>query len=67
MVLSYDLGNGLTIERGGEIVEQVARARRCSGRCANRSRAIKWIGSYLRYLGNLRAARQQGRNRRRWP
>ncbi|HUQ11765.1 MAG TPA: AAA family ATPase [Steroidobacteraceae bacterium] len=53
VVLSYDLGNGLTIERGGEIVEkwQGAELRR---QIREPQPAIKWIGSYLRYLGNLR-------------
>src|SRR5688572_32742053 len=54
VVLSYDLGNGLTIERGGEIVEkwQGAELRR---QIREPQPAIKWIGSYLRYLGNLLA------------
>jgi hypothetical protein len=54
VVLSYDLGNGLTIERGGELVEkwQGAELRR---QIREPQPAIKWIGSYLRYLGNLRA------------
>jgi hypothetical protein len=53
VVLSYDLGNGLAIERGGEIVEkwQGAELRR---QIREPQPAIKWIGSYLRYLGNLR-------------
>lgn len=52
VVLSYDLGNGLVIERGGEIVEkwQGAELRR---QLREPQPAIKWIGSYLRYLGNL--------------
>ncbi|HEY5808830.1 MAG TPA: ATP-binding protein [Povalibacter sp.] len=54
VVLSYDLGNGLMIERGGEIVEQ------WSGSDLKRApreplAAIQYIGKYLRYLGNLRA------------
>jgi hypothetical protein len=54
VVLSYDLGNGLVIERGGEIVD------RWQGAALHRQLrepqpAIKWIGAYLRYLGNLRA------------
>jgi len=54
VVLSYDLGDGLTIERGGELVEkwQGAELRR---QIREPQPAIKWIGSYLRYLGNLRA------------
>jgi hypothetical protein len=54
VVLSYDLGNGLTIERGGDIVEQ------WSGSDLKRApreplAAIQYISNYLRYLGNLRA------------
>ncbi len=54
VVLSYDLGNGLTIERGGEIVEK------WSGADLKRApreplAAIQYVSKYLRYLGNLRA------------
>ncbi len=54
IVLAYDLGNGLTIERGGELVEQ------WSGADLKRApreplAAIQYISRYLRYLGNLRA------------
>jgi hypothetical protein len=53
VVLSYDLGNGLLFERGGAVVEKWQGAE-----LRNRMReplpAIQWIGSYLRYLGNLR-------------
>jgi SpoVK/Ycf46/Vps4 family AAA+-type ATPase len=54
VVLTYDLGNGLSIERGGDIVEkwQGAELRR---QVREPQPAFKWIGSYLRYLGNLRA------------
>ena len=54
VVLSYDLGNGLMIERGGELVEK------WSGADLKRApreplEAIQYISKYLRYLGNLRA------------
>ncbi len=53
IVLSYDLGNGLRIERGGEIVEKWGGAN-----LTNLPReplaAIHYITRYLRYLGNLR-------------
>jgi hypothetical protein len=54
IVLSYDMGNGLTIERGGELVEK------WSGADLKRApreplEAIQYISKYLRYLGNLRA------------
>ncbi|MFL6547181.1 MAG: AAA family ATPase, partial [Povalibacter sp.] len=54
VVLSYDLGSGLTIERGGELIEKwggadLARAPR------EPFAAIQYVSKYLRYLGNLRA------------
>jgi hypothetical protein len=54
VVLSYDLGNGLAIERGGDLIEKwggadLARAPR------EPLPAIQYISKYLRYLGNLRA------------
>src|SRR5262245_13492558 len=54
IVLAYDLGNGLTIERGGELIEKWAGAA-----LAQLPReplaAINYVSRYLRYLGNLRA------------
>ncbi len=54
VVISYDLGNGLNIERGGEHVDkwQGADLKRLAREPLP---AIQWIGRYLRYLGNLRA------------
>ena len=54
VVLSYDLGNGLTIERGGEIIEKWGGA---SLQQLPREplQALQYISRYLRYLGNLRA------------
>jgi len=54
VVLSYDLGNGLSIERGGEQVERwggsdLARLPR------EPLPALQHVSRYLRYLGNLRA------------
>jgi hypothetical protein len=54
VVLSFDLGNGLVIERGGDLVEQ------WSGADLKRLpreplAALHYIGRYVRYLGNLRA------------
>jgi SpoVK/Ycf46/Vps4 family AAA+-type ATPase len=54
VVLSYDLGNGLTIERGGELVEKWQGAA-LYRQVREPQPAIKWIGSYLRYLANLRS------------
>jgi hypothetical protein len=54
VVLSYDLGNGLGIERGGELVDkwQGAELKRMAREPLP---AVQWIDRYLRYLGNLRA------------
>jgi hypothetical protein len=54
IVLSYDLGNGLTIERGGELLEKWGGA---SLQQLPREplTALQYISRYLRYLGNLRA------------
>lgn len=54
VVLSYDLGNGLLIERGGEIVEQWGGAN-LKSLPREPLPAIQYISRYLRYLGNLRA------------
>ena len=53
VVLSYDLGNGLVIERGGEIVSKWQGAE-LHRQMREPQPAIKWISSYLRYLANLR-------------
>lgn len=54
VVLSYDLGNGLGLERGGEIVEQWGGAE-LKRLPREPLPAIQYISRYLRYLGNLRA------------
>jgi hypothetical protein len=53
VVLTYDLGSGLGIERGGELVDkwQGADLKKIAREPLP---AIQWIGRYLRYLGNLR-------------
>jgi hypothetical protein len=54
IVLSYDLGNGLAIERGGELVEKWGGAD-LKSLPREPQPAIQYISRYLRYLGNLRA------------
>jgi hypothetical protein len=54
VVLSYDLGSGLNIERGGEIVDRWKGAE-LKQQMREPLQAIQWIDRYLRYLGNLRA------------
>jgi hypothetical protein len=53
VVITYDLGNGLAIERGGEQVEQWQGAE-LRQLAREPLPALQWIGRYLRYLGNLR-------------
>jgi hypothetical protein len=54
VVISYDLGNGIVIERGGDVVEKWQGAA-LARQVREPQPAIKWISSYLRYLGNLRS------------
>lgn len=54
VVLSYDLGNGLLIERGGDHVEKWGGAK-LKTHPREPLEAMHFIGNYLRYLGNLRA------------
>jgi hypothetical protein len=53
VVLSYDLGTGLVIERGGDIVAKWKGAE-LTQQMREPLQAVQWIGRYLRYLGNLR-------------
>jgi len=54
VVLSYDLGNGLGFERGGELVSKWQGAE-LKNQVREPLPAVRWISAYLRYLGNLRA------------
>jgi hypothetical protein len=54
VVLSYDLGSGLTIERGGDFVAKWKGAE-LKQQMREPLQAVQWIDRYLRYLGNLRA------------
>ena len=54
VVLAYDLGNGLTIERGGEFIEKWSGAN-LQQLPREPLPSIHYISRYLRYLGNLRA------------
>ena len=53
VVLSYDMGTGLTIERGGEIVAKWQGAD-LQRQMREPLQAMQWIDKYLRFLGNLR-------------
>jgi hypothetical protein len=54
VVLSYDLGSGLNIERGGDIVARWKGAE-LKQQMREPLQAVQWIDRYLRYLSNLRA------------
>jgi hypothetical protein len=58
VVFSYDLGNGLTIERGGEIIEKWGGAN-LDKLPSDPLASIQYVGRYLKYLGNLRALRRE--------
>jgi hypothetical protein len=66
VVLSYDLGNGLGIERGGDLVDKWQGAE-LKKMAREPLPAIQWIGRYLRYLGNLRALGVSGGNKEKTP
>ncbi len=66
VVLSYDLGNGLLFERGGSVVEKWQGAE-LRNRMREPLQAIQWIGSYARYLGNLRTLGISGGSKERVP
>src|SRR6187397_1600541 len=53
VVLSYDLGTGLIIERGGDVVAKWKGAE-FTQQMREPLQAVQWIDRYLRYLGNLR-------------
>ena len=53
VVLSYDQGGGLTIERGGELVQKWQGAD-LQRQMREPLQAVQWINRYLIYLGNLR-------------
>jgi hypothetical protein len=54
VVLSYDQGAGLNIERGGDIVAKWKGAE-LQQQMREPLQSVQWINRYLRYLGNLRA------------
>jgi hypothetical protein len=54
IVFSYDLGNGLVIERGGERLAEWGGSER-ERPPREPLAAIQYVSRYLRYLGNLRA------------
>jgi len=55
VVLSYDLGNGLRVERGGELLAKWRRDEGLRELPNAPLRAVQWVSHYLRYVGNLQA------------
>src|SRR6188768_1456505 len=53
VVLSYDLGTGLIVERGGDVVAKWKGAE-FTQQMREPLQAVQWIDRYLRYLGHLR-------------
>jgi hypothetical protein len=61
VVFSYDLGNGLNVERGKDVVAQWGGAAELQQRLREPLSAIEFVTRYLRYLGNLRALDRGGK------
>jgi len=61
VVLSYDLGNGLMIERGGELIEKWGGAN-LQHMPREPLQSLQYISRYLRYLGNLRALGRESKD-----
>jgi hypothetical protein len=59
VVFAFDLGNGLRVLRGGEILAQWSGGRRLETSIRQPLAAIEAVSGYLRYLANLRTLRQE--------
>lgn len=55
VVISYDLGNGIRIERGGAVFQEWPSAQRENSLPRAPRAAIETITHYLRYVGNLKS------------
>ncbi len=53
VILSYDLGNGIRVEKGGEIFSQVAGAKETPELPRQPRPAIEFLTRYFRYTANL--------------
>ena len=58
VIFTFDLGNGLRIARGGELLQDWSGMRRLDPTIRQPLQAIELISSLLRYLGNLQALRK---------
>jgi hypothetical protein len=58
VIFSFDLGNGLKVIRGAELLGDWSGAHLLEQNVRQPLKAIELVGSYLRYVANLRALRQ---------
>ena len=60
VIFTFDLGNGLRVVRGAELLGDWSGARLLEQNVRQPLKAIELVSSYLRYVANLRALRQGG-------
>jgi len=60
VVFSYDLGNGLRLERGGELIEKWMGGEGVKQLPREALEAVRLVSHYVRYLANLRALKRGG-------
>jgi hypothetical protein len=58
VVFAFDLGNGLRVIRGAELVNEWGGAKKLQATIRQPLEAVEFVSFYLRYLGNLQALRQ---------
>lgn len=58
VVFAFDLGNGLRVVRGAELVNEWGGAKKLQSAIRQPLEAIEFVSFYLRYLGNLQSLRQ---------
>jgi hypothetical protein len=55
VVFAYDLGNGLTLERGGDRLAQWSKGAEAAPLPRDPLEAVRYVSRYVRYLANLNA------------
>jgi hypothetical protein len=58
VIFSFDLGNGLKVVRGAELLGEWSGKRALDANVRQPLAAVELVSSYLRYIANLRALRQ---------
>ena len=58
IVFSFDLGNGLRVTRGADLLEGWSGAKRLDGTIRQPLMSVELVSAYLRYLANLQTLRQ---------